>query len=115
MITRSRTRVSAAPTASKNIHELNLGTDTNKQDNLKPSDIQATDCAEVLIEKDTSSNCLTPKGKRFRIPEIETCPAAPKKSRRMDTSPCKLKRLPITFFSPPELDLLLFLGIPASQ
>ncbi|KAL9683502.1 hypothetical protein QQ045_015324 [Rhodiola kirilowii] len=44
-------------------------------------------------------NCLTPRGKRFRIPEIETCPPEPKKIRRMNTSPCtKLKRPPIAFF-----------------
>ncbi|KAG4915942.1 hypothetical protein JHK87_053499 [Glycine soja] len=41
---------------------------------------------ESINEEDVcSSGCATPKAKRFRIPEVQTCPPAPKK-RRLDAS-----------------------------
>uniref|UniRef100_A0A7N1A0B9 Uncharacterized protein n=1 Tax=Kalanchoe fedtschenkoi TaxID=63787 RepID=A0A7N1A0B9_KALFE len=60
------------------------------------------------------SRCSTPKGKRFRIPEISSCPPAPKKMRA--SSPCRAKsRSPVALFSPPELEFLLFLGVPSEN
>ncbi|CAL0301730.1 unnamed protein product [Lupinus luteus] len=51
----------------------------------------------------SSSVCSTPKGQKFRIPEISTCPPAPKKPR-VHSSNCSLRRTPISFFSPPDLE-----------
>ncbi|XVF56107.1 hypothetical protein PTKIN_Ptkin06aG0090600 [Pterospermum kingtungense] len=58
-----------------------------------------------------TSGCSTPKGQRFRIPEILSCPPAPMKPR---VAPKLLSRrssaMPITFFVPPDIDLFFFLA-----
>ncbi|XVF69626.1 hypothetical protein PTKIN_Ptkin11bG0096700 [Pterospermum kingtungense] len=54
----------------------------------------------------TTSPCSTPKAQRFRIPEINTCPPAPKKQRVL--SNCSLQRTPIAFFAPPDLELFFY-------
>ncbi|KAK4272540.1 hypothetical protein QN277_021081 [Acacia crassicarpa] len=51
-----------------------------------------------------SSGWSTPKAKRFRIPELLTCPPAPKKRRV--TSNCSSNKIPIAFFA--SLDIELF-------
>ncbi|RDX72980.1 Cyclin-dependent protein kinase inhibitor SMR13, partial [Mucuna pruriens] len=53
--------------------------------------------------------CSTPKGKRFRIPEVLTCPPAPKKRRVAIT--CSSKRSPIAFFASPDIELFFFSAI----
>ncbi|KAK7336575.1 hypothetical protein VNO77_17120 [Canavalia gladiata] len=53
-----------------------------------------------------SSGCATPKGKRFRIPEVLTCPPAPKKRRVMPN--CSSNRSPIAFFTSPDIELFFF-------
>lgn len=69
-------------------------------------------------DKPTSTNampCSTPKAKRYRIPEIETCPPAPMKSRRAVTgnsaSAFSLRRTPVTFFTSPDIDLFFYLTL----
>ncbi|KAK7278905.1 hypothetical protein RJT34_23944 [Clitoria ternatea] len=61
---------------------------------------------ELGVEKvdELEEKCFTPKGKRFRIPEMLTCPPAPKK-RRSVTFTCSSKRSPIAFFASPDLEL----------
>ncbi|KAE8735520.1 hypothetical protein F3Y22_tig00000340pilonHSYRG00549 [Hibiscus syriacus] len=54
----------------------------------------------------TTSPYSTPKARRFRIPEIDTCPPAPKKQRVL--SNYSLQRTPIAFFAPPDLELFFF-------
>lgn len=51
-------------------------------------------------------SCATPKGKRFRIPEISTCPPAPKKRKIAATAKsCLPRRLSNdAMFSPPDVD-----------
>ncbi|CAK9164690.1 unnamed protein product [Ilex paraguariensis] len=56
-----------------------------------------------------TSACSTPKAERFRIPEIQTCPPAPKKRRVV--SSCSLQRTPIAFFAPPDLELFFFFAL----
>ncbi|KAJ4724279.1 Cyclin-dependent protein kinase [Melia azedarach] len=61
----------------------------------------------------TSSNnsgCSTPRAERFRIPEIVTCPPAPKKQRVVNPN-CSLRRTPIAFFAPPDLELFFFFAL----
>ena len=53
-----------------------------------------------------SSGCATPKAKRFRIPEVQTCPPAPKKRRVVPN--CSSKRSPIAFFASPDIELFFF-------
>jgi hypothetical protein len=63
------------------------------------------------------SGCSTPKAQRFRIPEISSCPPAPKKRRVTSSSSCISNRSsPIAFFAPPDIELFFFLAfqnIPA--
>ncbi|KAG5002158.1 hypothetical protein AAZX31_08G325000 [Glycine max] len=56
-----------------------------------------------------NSPCSTPKGKKFRIPEISTCPPAPKKPRVL--SNCSLRRSPLSFFAPPDLEHFFFVAL----
>ena len=53
----------------------------------------------------------TPKAKRFRIPEIRTCPSAPKKRRIAAADQCLSKRssTTIAYFAPPDIEVF-FLG-----
>ncbi|KAK7299875.1 hypothetical protein RJT34_10703 [Clitoria ternatea] len=54
--------------------------------------------------------CSTPKGQKFRIPEISTCPPAPKKPRVL--SNCSLRRsLPLAFFAPPDLEIFFCVAL----
>ncbi|QCD78080.1 cyclin-dependent protein kinase inhibitor SMR9-like [Vigna unguiculata] len=70
----------------------------SSQDSSKEVDMQGS--SEVI---DVSlSPCSTPKGQKFRIPEISTCPPAPKKPRVL--SNCSLRRSPLSFFVPPDLE-----------
>lgn len=65
---------------------------------------EKTEISEVIDVSNNNSNsaCSTPKGQKFRIPEISTCPPAPKKQRVV--SNCSLRRLPLSFFVPPDLE-----------
>lgn len=59
----------------------------------------------------SNNGCSTPKGKKFRIPRINTCPPAPMKRRPsslVSSSNCSLRRTPIAFFAPPDLELFFF-------
>ncbi|KAF3609602.1 hypothetical protein DY000_02049601 [Brassica cretica] len=47
--------------------------------------------------------CCTPKSQKSRIPEMLTCPPAPKKQRVPPN--CTLRRRQIVFFAPPEIEL----------
>ncbi|KAG2306414.1 hypothetical protein Bca52824_026162 [Brassica carinata] len=47
--------------------------------------------------------CCTPKSQKSRIPEMLTCPPAPKKQRVPQN--CVLRRRQIVFFAPPEIEL----------
>ncbi|GER46048.1 cyclin-dependent protein kinase inhibitor SMR3 [Striga asiatica] len=81
---------------------------------LLPDIPKAFDNKNVENEEVLSGcNCSTPKAERFRIPEIKTCPPAPKK-RRISAN-CSSRRTSITFFSHPEIELLFnfaLCGIP---
>ncbi|MCE3051791.1 hypothetical protein HAX54_050808 [Datura stramonium] len=67
-------------------------------------------------EMENNNTCSTPKAERFRIPEMKTCPPAPKKRRIISSSSTStnchsLRRGPVTFFAPPDLDLFFFLAL----
>ncbi|CAI8602163.1 unnamed protein product [Vicia faba] len=56
-----------------------------------------------------SSGCCTPKAKRYRIPQVLTCPPAPKKRRVTSSGVClSINRSPIALFSSPDIDLFFF-------
>lgn len=64
---------------------------------------------EGTVDNVCSSGCSTPKGHKFRIPEILTCPPAPKKQRLV--SNYSFKRSPIAFFAPPDLELFFYYAL----
>lgn len=74
-----------------------------------PKVSNTTSDSELGGEKISGTNCSTPKAQRFRIPKIETCPPAPKKQRVM--SSCRLRRRPIAFFAPPDIELFFFFAL----
>ncbi|KAL2535804.1 cyclin-dependent protein kinase inhibitor SMR9-like [Forsythia ovata] len=80
----------------------------SSNDSLK-IDSGSIDCDQSIDMLSTSSSCSTPKAERFRIPEIKTCPPAPKK-RRIVTS-CSLRRSPIAFFDPPDIELFFYFAL----
>ncbi|KAE8656683.1 putative heteroproteinous nuclear ribonucleoprotein [Hibiscus syriacus] len=68
------------------------------------SEMDGFDHSEGVDDIATACPCSTPKAKRFRIPEIDTCPPAPKKRRPLPSN-CSLRRTPIAFFAPPDIEL----------
>lgn len=68
-------------------------------------------CKSTSLKNDTSNIISTPKAKRFQIPEINTCPPAPKKKRRIlfsSSTTCNknsLKRSHLSCFTPLDLEI----------
>ncbi|KAK7301839.1 hypothetical protein RJT34_12715 [Clitoria ternatea] len=101
---------------SKKVHEMPLVptvlpsscSSISSQDSSKEVNM---DTSEVVIDDvpKSSSACSTPKGQKFRIPEISTCPPAPKKQRVL--SNCSLRRTQLSFFAPPDLELFFFMAL----
>lgn len=90
---------------SRNLPSSNCSSSTTSSgDFSKIGDIDFEGVVEI-----PSSGCCTPKAQRFRIPEISTCPPAPKKQRLV--SNCSLQRSPIAFFAPPDLELFFFFAL----
>ncbi|KAL1220887.1 Cyclin-dependent protein kinase inhibitor SMR9 [Cardamine amara subsp. amara] len=55
------------------------------------------------------SGCCTPKSDKSRIPEMLTCPPAPKKQKVAQN--CALRRRQIAFFAPPDVELFFVLAL----
>ncbi|KAL0419567.1 UNVERIFIED_CONTAM: Cyclin-dependent protein kinase inhibitor SMR9 [Sesamum radiatum] len=99
-------------------HNSNLQTSSKNQEPsvvspaTSPTKLPSTDVENV----DSISACSTPKGRRYRIPEIKTCPPAPKKRRVFTAAGCNsLRRTPVAFFAHPDIELFFYLalrGIP---
>lgn len=106
------------PQNSKKNQEISVISSPSSTSAAKPSsndsvkiDSGSIDCDQSIdmLSTSTSSACSTPKAERFRIPEITTCPPAPKK-RKIVTS-CSLRRSPITFFDPPDIELFFYFAL----
>ncbi|KAI9080789.1 hypothetical protein K1719_037302 [Acacia pycnantha] len=80
-------------TPPKTHHEL-AGDDHHN--NMKKEEEDDNICA-------SDGGCCTPKAERFKIPEIVSCPPAPKKTRVFQNY--SSIRSPIAFFSSPDIDL----------
>ncbi|XP_061376380.1 cyclin-dependent protein kinase inhibitor SMR9-like [Gastrolobium bilobum] len=76
----------------------------SSQGSTKERDMDISEVIDV-----SNSACSTPKGHKFRIPEISTCPPAPKKPRVL--SNCSLRRSPLSFFAPPDLELFFLVAL----
>ncbi|KAG7600191.1 hypothetical protein ISN44_As06g043160 [Arabidopsis suecica] len=55
------------------------------------------------------SGCCTPKSEKSRIPEMLTCPPAPKKQKVAQN--CALRRRQIAFFAPPDVELFFVFAL----
>ncbi|ESW17611.1 hypothetical protein PHAVU_007G253900 [Phaseolus vulgaris] len=87
-------------------------TPTTSSSSSSSSSYSSSGTKEVIKSVDDDNEedtCCTPKGKRFRIPEVSTCPPAPKKRRVAIT--CSTKKSPIAFFASPDMELFFFSGI----
>ncbi|CAI9785748.1 unnamed protein product [Fraxinus pennsylvanica] len=114
-----RTLFKKKPQNSKKNQEIPVISSPSSTSPAKPSlindsvkiDSGSTDCDRSIdmLSTSTSSACSTPKAERFRIPEIKTCPPAPKK-RRIVTG-CSLRRSPIAFFHPPDIELFFYFAL----
>lgn len=78
-----------------------------EESNITASPVKLCSDDSVLKKMDheisNSIGCTTPKAQKYQIPEILTCPPAPKKRRVV--SSCTLRRTPISFFDPPDIEL----------
>lgn len=84
--------------------ESEIYLESSKQCSKKDGD-KGKDNNEMENVLKTSGYC-TPKAKKFRIPEMLACPAAPIKKRVTSKLSSKTKRSPIALFAPPDLELL---------
>lgn len=123
--TRSRThlkkqmvRPNVIREATPNSPNSNSSSSISSNEFLKGSSKASTDNFDrggVVVDDDgddgaSTSGCSTPKAQRFRIPEMVTCPPAPKKQRVL-ISDCSFRRTPIAFFAPPDLELFFYYAL----
>ncbi|KAI3937836.1 hypothetical protein MKW92_039113 [Papaver armeniacum] len=69
---------------------------------------------DKIVEVSSSTEvCLTPKGQKYRIPKIGSCPPAPMKkaARRLMTNCSSLQRSPISFFTNPDIEVFFFFAL----
>ncbi|CDY37331.1 BnaA01g25510D [Brassica napus] len=78
-------------------------TDTTNTNNYVPSPSPAVLTSLSPGEGGGGGGYCTPKAHKHRIPELLTCPPAPKKQRVPQN--CVLHRRQIVFFAPPEIEL----------
>ncbi|KAE9596417.1 hypothetical protein Lal_00048708 [Lupinus albus] len=71
------------------------------QSQKKCIDFDASSIDSEVAEVSSSSACSTPKGQNYRIPEVLTCPPAPKKEPRLLSNNCSLHISPLALFAPP--------------
>ncbi|KAK3032974.1 hypothetical protein RJ639_035802 [Escallonia herrerae] len=80
-----------------------------QSENEAPCGKKSSDNITKIDDAEFNGGCSTPKAQKYRIPEIVTCPPAPKK-RRVASS-CSLRRSPIAFFAPPDLELFFVFAL----
>ncbi|KAK1281615.1 hypothetical protein QJS10_CPB22g01351 [Acorus calamus] len=94
-----------APTATTKKRKANHTVTTEESESTATGD-------EGAVFPSSSSGCSTPKAERFRIPELRHCPPAPKRRRRLAIhGGLERRRLPIKFFTPPDLELFFYAAI----
>ncbi|XVE75639.1 hypothetical protein DITRI_Ditri12bG0109300 [Diplodiscus trichospermus] len=99
-----------APTATRRLRNCYRRQDSSSNyGSSSRNNIAADKEDESNVEVLQTAGCSTPKGQRFRIPEILSCPPAPMKPR---VGPKFLSRnsSAITFFAPPDIELFFFLA-----
>ncbi|KAF6168340.1 hypothetical protein GIB67_018180 [Kingdonia uniflora] len=65
-----------------------------------------------LVDVCSDNECSTPKAKRYRIPDIVSCPPAPKKRRALSQTFLTSHRSPISFFASPDIELFFYSTLP---
>ncbi|XP_031272021.1 cyclin-dependent protein kinase inhibitor SMR13 [Pistacia vera] len=131
--TRARTRSSSAAAAAPKARRTTQNKKKKQKEEKKKKEVQKASSSSTITTSsddfsknnnnntnisdhhhlDSSSSpsgCSTPKAERYRIPEIMTCPPAPKKQRVVSNC-SSLQRTPIAFFAPPDLELFFFFAL----
>ena len=101
--------------SSQQKRQSQLANDSNKKTSAdvlsssssKESVSQHIAIGDEEIDDVVLSGCSTPKSERHRIPEVLSCPSAPKK-RKVAHSFSSVRSRPIAFFAPPDLELFFF-------
>lgn len=97
-----------------NFEDLLPSTSSTTTTTTKKNLLQLDHDDDTSSSSSSGSGCSTPKAQRFRIPEIVTCPPAPKKQRVVSNC-SSLQRnpssRPIAFFAPPDLELFFFFAL----
>lgn len=99
---------------------VSLASSAAKTSSKKMDDISK---AGNVVDMSCDNACSTPKAKRHQIPEIQTCPPAPKKRRLVKSSLSSLMRTTSIssssatgpYFAPPDIELFFYFalrGIP---
>ncbi|KEH28473.1 hypothetical protein MtrunA17_Chr5g0447241 [Medicago truncatula] len=107
--TKKKTRTRGRKLTRSNIKNQHL--QSKQQETSSENCSSNMDSVKVVDDVSITSNslCSTPKGKKFRIPEISTCPPAPKKQRVL--SNFSLRR---SFFATPDLEKFLCVALQDS-
>nr|AFK43069.1 unknown [Lotus japonicus] len=107
--TSRRTTTTTKPTRrpSKKQHPQSQKLEAFSANSSSSSSKDSSKDSEVAEVSTISVCCSTPKGQKFKIPEISTCPPAPKKPRVLSNR--SLRRSPLAFFAP--LDLEVFFSV----
>lgn len=87
-------------------HQYELaGSDNNHHHHMKKEEEENKE-VENIDTPASGDGCSTPKAEKFKIPEILSCPPAPKKDRVFQNyTRSSIIRSPIAFFSSPDIDL----------
>lgn len=111
---RRKTKGTRRSSSRTNKHCLRSRNSSAVSPAISPAKTSNGDNDAENLNSSCNSICSTPKAERCRIPEITTCPPAPKK-RRTRAATCSLRRTPLVFFAPPDIELFFYLalrGIP---
>ncbi|XP_058746691.1 cyclin-dependent protein kinase inhibitor SMR13-like [Vicia villosa] len=112
---KKKTRTTKGRKLTRSSHFKNQQLESKKQETSSENKDRNMDSDKVVedvsVPPTSKSICSTPKGQKFRIPEISTCPPAPKKQRQRVLSNFSLRR---TFFAPPDLEMFLCVALQDS-
>ncbi|CAK8538975.1 unnamed protein product [Lathyrus sativus] len=110
---KKKTRTTKGRKLTRSSHFKNQHLESKKQETSSENKDRNMDSDKVVddvsVSTTSKSICSTPKGQKFRIPEISTCPPAPKKKRVL--SNFSLRR---AFFAPPDLEIFLCVALQDS-
>lgn len=107
-ITRTTTRRRRRSNFKKPTHPGSINSDITSRTTTSSS-TTSTSSTATSSSSIPASGCCTPKSEKSRIPEMLTCPPAPKKQKVAQN--CALRRRQIAFFAPPDVELFFVFSL----